>query len=112
MSLPSRTTLVDHEGSMVPLVEKATDPEPDPSDRRNWPAWTDNYFWEVDDAERAALEAAEIERQCDLHDAPPLSAADRDDFHAWLDQLDAGYPPRDQVSPEELSMMSAGLPIG
>jgi hypothetical protein len=62
----------------------------EPTDPAEWPAWTDNWFWEVADDERAALEAAEVERIRDVLDAPPLS----------------------QVSPDELAMMGAGLPIG
>jgi hypothetical protein len=72
-----------------------------------WPAWTDNHYWEVSDDERAALEAAEVERLTDLHDAPAVLAADRDDFAAWLSQADDDAPVRRQVSPIELSMLAA-----
>jgi hypothetical protein len=57
-----------------------------------WPSWTDNHYWEVADDERAALEAAEVERIRDVLDAP--------------------YPPLSQVSPEEWAMMSGGLAVG
>jgi hypothetical protein len=70
-------------------VARETDPV-EPADPAEWPAWTDNWFWEVADDERAALEAAEVERITDVLDAPPLS----------------------QVSDVEWSMMSGGLAVG
>jgi hypothetical protein len=80
----------------------------DQGDAATWPAWTDNWRWELSDPdELAALEAAEIERQCDLRDAPEFSAADRQDFADWLSQADDDAPVRRQVSPIELSMLAA-----
>ena len=64
----------------------------DQGDAAAWPASNDvdGWFWEVADDERAALEAAEVERITDVLDAPPLS----------------------QVSDVEWSMMSGGLAVG
>jgi hypothetical protein len=81
--------LVDVDGFDVPTGEKNLPPH-DPTDPANWPAWTDNWFWECEPDERAALEALALEAETDRHDAPPLS----------------------QVSPTELSMMASGLAIG
>jgi hypothetical protein len=67
-------TLVDIHGR--PIVAD------DQGDAASWPAWTDNHYWEVADDERAALEAAEVERIRDVLDAPPLS---RPSFSQWLD---------------------------
>jgi hypothetical protein len=73
----------------VPRETKPVEPAGpfDPWDSPYWDLW----HWEISDPdERAALEAAEVERLTDLHDAPPLS----------------------QVSPEEWAMMSGGLAVG
>jgi hypothetical protein len=75
-------TLVDLDGRPIDAD--------DCGDASQWPAWTDNFFWEVSDDERAALEAAELDRLCDIVDSPD---------------------PR-QVSPIELSMLAAGMAIG
>jgi hypothetical protein len=62
MSLP-QVRLVDIHGREITPADQG--------DAVTWPAWTDNHYWEVADDERAALEAAEVERLTDLHDAPP-----------------------------------------
>jgi hypothetical protein len=77
--------LVDTEGFDVPVGEKDLPPH-DPTDPACWPAWTDNFFWEISDpTEVAELERLALEAECDRRDAPPLS----------------------QVSPIELSMLAA-----
>jgi hypothetical protein len=126
--------LVDAEGFDVPVSEKDNVPH-DPTDPADWPAWTDNWFWEVEPFERAALEQAAFDEACDIVDspspseerwlalmwsglppvaggAPEYTAADRSDLEAWLDQLDRDYPPPNQISDVELGMLAGGLPLG
>jgi hypothetical protein len=108
-SIPAQVTLVDPEGFLVPLVEKSTDPEPDPTDPANWPAWTDNWFWEVSDpTEVAELEALALEAETDRYDA-----ADSDSQWArMMAEHPAPLAPANQVSPDELAMAAAGLALG
>jgi hypothetical protein len=63
-SLP-QVTLVDIHGT--PIVAD------DQGDASQWPAsnLVDGWHWEVPPDDTAALEAAEVERITDLHDAPP-----------------------------------------
>jgi hypothetical protein len=57
-------TLVDIQGRPITAYDQG--------DAATWPAWTDNWRWEItDEGERAELEQAEVERQADLADAPP-----------------------------------------
>jgi hypothetical protein len=70
--LPNNVHLVDVNGYDVPVGEKDLPPH-DPTDAANWPAWTDNFYWEVEPDEHAALEAAEVERITDILDAPQPS---------------------------------------
>jgi hypothetical protein len=69
--------LVDIDGFDVPVGEKDLPPH-DPTDPANWPAWTDNFYWECEPAVMAELEAAAIAEECDRCDAPPS-------FSQWLD---------------------------
>jgi hypothetical protein len=73
----------------VPLVDIDGRPITGDLDASQWPAWTDNFYWEVEPNEVVALEVAEVERIQDI-----------------LDALD-----RRQVSPVELSMLAAGMAI-
>jgi hypothetical protein len=71
-------------------VARETNPV-EPAGPEGWSAYWDLYTWEISDpGERAALEAAEVERIRDVLDAPPPS----------------------QVSDVEWSMMSGGLAVG
>jgi hypothetical protein len=111
----------------------------EPAGPEGWSDYWDLYTWEVSDPdERAALEAAEVERIRDVLDVPQPSAGeaiwaqliiegslpaisggspepfepspeDWADYHAWSEDLDDR---RRQVSDVELSMMSAGLAVG
>jgi hypothetical protein len=104
MSVHHDVHLVDVKGYDVPVFEKDDVPH-DPTNSANWPDWTDDWFWEP---------------------GPELSeptATERAEFEAWLSQTDDyppddqvedwdNIPPRRQVSPIELAMMSAGLAIG
>jgi hypothetical protein len=130
MSLP-QIQLVDIHGNPISADDQG--------DATTWPAWTDNFFWEVSDDERAALETAEFDRLCDIVDAPQPSSGERAwlelmqegaalppvsggapepfepsaedwaDYHAYSEELDRR---RRQSSDVELSMLSAGLAIG
>jgi hypothetical protein len=122
-------------GLDVPVTEKATDPEPDPTDASAWPEsnLVDGWHWCVDPHDVASLEAAECERLADLHDAPDAawhrmmaesipaisggapfepSPQDWEDYARAFDGIDASDPPANQISPDELAMMAAGLPLG
>jgi hypothetical protein len=128
-SLHHEVHLVDAEGFDVPVAEKDNVPH-DPTDPAEWPAWTDNWFYEVSDpAEREALEQAAFDEECDRRDmvddscrwhammasglppiaggAPEYTDADRSDLEAWLDQVDRDYPPANQVSDAELAQLAA-----
>ncbi|HWD08135.1 MAG TPA: hypothetical protein VHA57_03465, partial [Actinomycetota bacterium] len=49
-TLPPIVTLVDIDGFAVPSCEKdIPHVEPDPNDPADWPAWTDNWYWEPTD---------------------------------------------------------------
>jgi hypothetical protein len=119
---PPYLTCVDLDGTQTPLTSLWTGPSEaiDPTDAAAWPQsnLVDGWFWETDAADVAELEADEIERLADMIDAPdsawcrmmaeslrlPLvcggapepTPADRADLEAWLDQVDASYPPHDQ----------------
>jgi hypothetical protein len=107
---PPFITCVDLDGFQVPRTELWDGPseEIDPTHPASWPAWTDNFFWEVSDDERAALEAEALEAECDRRDA-----VDAPGNRPWLTLMWSGpLPPSSQVSDDELGMMGAGLPIG
>ena len=83
MSLP-QVILVDIDGRPI----SADDQGP----AEAWPAWTDNHYWEVADDERAALEAAEVERLTDLRDAPPdpwPTDEEVAEYERWQEQAEA-----------------------
>ena len=104
----------------------------DQGNAATWPQsnLADGWHWEVSEDERAALEAAEVERLTDLHDAPPdpwptaeemaevEAEAARHDAprlsgeELWLSLMWTSLPPLSQVSPDELAMMSGGLAVG
>jgi hypothetical protein len=96
--------LVDIHGFDVPVAEKNGVPH-DPTDASQWPAWTDNFFWEVSDPDEvAALEAAELERCQDIVDGPSP------DESRWLTLMWSGSPAPEsgrQVSDDELSQLAA-----
>jgi hypothetical protein len=64
MSLP-QVTLVDITGRPITACDQG--------DAASWPAsnLADGWHWELPPDEMAELEAAEVERLTDLHDAPP-----------------------------------------
>jgi hypothetical protein len=74
ISLPPFVTLVDVDGFAVPAGEKDISdvPPPDESDPADWPAWTDNWFWEPTEPE-ASGDAAELAAAA-LQDPPSLAA--------------------------------------
>jgi hypothetical protein len=78
---------VDIHGYDVPTGEKDLPPH-DPTDASQWPAWTDNWYWEVSDDERAALEAAAIAEECDRRDAVDPVPGDR-----WITLMTEASPP-------------------
>jgi hypothetical protein len=110
---------VDTEGFDVPLIERAEfNPEPDPADPAEWPAWTDNWRWslgsEPGDSHWHEMMA---EGSTPVATEEP-TAADKADLDDWLAQIDAAappddqpeewcFPPRRQVSPIELAQLSA-----
>ena len=138
-SLSDGITLVEIDGSPTPAWAKGLPPH-DPHDASQWTESIeiDAIHYEVSDPdERAALEAAEVERIQDILDAPQPSAGeaiwaqlmiegslpavsggapvepfeptaeDWAEYHRVFDEID-----RRQVSDVELSMLAAGLPIG
>jgi len=113
-----------HSNAQVTLVDIQGRPitADDQGDAATWPQsnLADGWHWEVSEDERAALEAAEVERITDLHDAPPdpwptaeemaeveaEAEADRREqvFERWI-----SANLRQQVSEEEISqLMSHG----
>jgi hypothetical protein len=127
---PPFITCVDLDGHQTPVTELWSGPSEgiDPTDPAAWPAWTDNWYWETDAADVAALEAEERERLADLCDAPDAawhrmmaesipaisggapfepSPEDWEDYRRAFDEID-----RRQVSDVELAMMAAGLAVG
>jgi hypothetical protein len=65
----------------------------DPTDAAHWPAWTDNWHWEISDpCEVAELRRLALEAEIDRRDAPDV--------------------PLNQISPDELAMAAAGLALG
>lgn len=115
MILPPVLTLVDLDGFAVPVAEKdIPHVEPDPTDPADWPAWTDDWFWETTDpADLAAADAA-LE---DL-ELPPLSggapayeptAEDLADYHAWSEELDRRRESSDRHSPDALGRVYRAL---
>jgi hypothetical protein len=99
----------------------------DQGDATTWPAWTDNFFWEVEDDERVALEAEAFAAECDRRDAPPEpwptaeemaeveaeAEAGRQDAprlsgeDLWLSLMWTSLPPRSQASDDELAQLAS-----
>jgi hypothetical protein len=85
-------------------VTRETDPvEPMPADPAEWPAWTDNWFWEISDpCEVAELEAEALEAETDRHDAMSLSE------ERWLTLMWSGpLPPAATPTDDELGQLAA-----
>jgi hypothetical protein len=66
----------------------------DQGNAATWPQsnLADGWHWEVSEDERAALEAAEVERLTDLHDAPPdpwPTAEEMAEYDRWQEQAEA-----------------------
>jgi hypothetical protein len=82
--------LVDIDGFDVPVTEKDAVPH-DPTDAANWPAWTDNWFWECEPAVMAELEAVAIAAECDRRDAPDPWPTDEEiaEYERWQEQAEA-----------------------
>jgi hypothetical protein len=118
--------LVDIDGYDVPCTERAYIPEPDSEDPAEWSDYWDVWRYELgpepgDDGIPDAPDCGPgYGAQCHAlitagrvsAGSPTPTPADVRDFHAWLDQVDADYPPADQVSDVELAMIAAGLPPG
>jgi hypothetical protein len=82
--------LVDAQGYDVPVTEKNAVPV-DPADANDWPAWTDDWFWET---------GPDVD--------PEPTAAERAELESWLASLDGDYPPADQADDDD---WPASLPV-
>jgi hypothetical protein len=110
-----QVTLVDIQGNPASADDQG--------DAATWPAWTDNWHWEVEDDERAAIEAEAFEAECDRRDAPPEpwptaeemaeveaeagrhDAPRLDGEDLWRELMSAGHQ-ASQVSDEELGQLA------
>jgi hypothetical protein len=95
-----RVHLVDFDGFDVPCTERATEPEPDPTDANQWPAsnLVDGWHWTISaPGELAAIEAEAVEALEALSDAPRPGAGDS----SWRAMMEASpIPPVSGGSPE------------
>jgi hypothetical protein len=89
--------LVDVDGCDVPLTERFEGPEPDAGDPAEWPAWTDDWYWEVDPDEVAELHALELERVEALADGPHPSVGEA----IWAQMAEGSLPPIAGGAPDE-----------
>jgi hypothetical protein len=133
-----RVHLVGLDGCTLPCTERAYFPEPSSEDPAAWSNYWDVWRYELGPEPEINTDIIRNDsapdgpddprvpsygQQC--HDlivhgvarisggAPEPTREDISDLETWLDQVDAdGYPPANQISPDELSMLAAGLPVG